>query len=63
MEDIKVNELIVTCEACGSVKKFIVKNEEDSDRIFKDFVCENDCGKNLYSFIMVGKLNRAQSAT
>jgi len=61
MENVKVNELIVTCEACGNVKKFVVKNEEDSDKIFNEFTCENNCGKNLYSFIMVGKLDRASN--
>ena len=41
MEIIDVKEFIITCEACGNVKKFMVKNEQDSERIFKQFSCEN----------------------
>ena len=58
MERIDVKEFIITCEACGNVKKFMVKTEEDSERIFKQFSCENTCGRNLYSFITVGTLKR-----
>ena len=58
MEGIEVTELIITCEACGNVRKFVVKDEQDSERIFKDYRCESKCGKNLYSFITVGKLRR-----
>ncbi len=58
MEGIEVKELIITCEACGNVKKFVVKDEQGSERIFKDFRCESNCGKNLYSFITVGTLRR-----
>lgn len=56
MEMIEVKELIITCEACGNVKKFIVKDESDSQRIFDEFKCENNCGRNLYSFITVGTI-------
>jgi hypothetical protein len=55
---IDVKELIITCEACGSVKKYMVNNEEDSARVFKQFSCENNCGRNLYSYITVGTLKR-----
>ena len=58
METIDIKEFIITCEACGNVKKFTVKNELDSQRIFEQFSCENKCGRNLYSFITVGTLNR-----
>ncbi len=58
MDVIDVKELIITCEACGNVKKFEVHDEKESDRIFQQFACENNCGKNLYSFITVGKLRR-----
>ena len=58
MEMIDVKEFIITCEACGNVKKFMVKNDQDSERIFKQFSCENKCGRNLYSFITVGNLKR-----
>ncbi len=56
METVEVKELIITCEACGNVKKFIVKDEGESQRIFDEFKCENSCGRNLYSFITVGTL-------
>ncbi len=58
MQVIVLSELIVTCEACGSVKKFLVKDEPESIRLFGEFTCENKCGKNLYSFITVGTLRR-----
>ncbi|MFQ5822906.1 MAG: hypothetical protein ACE5JB_02510 [bacterium] len=58
METIETKELIITCEACGNVKKFIVQDERDSERIFNDYSCENNCGRNLYSFITVGTLKR-----
>jgi len=58
MNEISVSELIITCEACGNVKKFYVKNEEESNDIFHNFRCENKCGRNLYSFITIGMLNR-----
>ncbi|NIT60105.1 MAG: hypothetical protein GWN00_28980 [Aliifodinibius sp.] len=59
METIEVKELIITCEACGNVKKFLVKDERNSEEIFTRFTCENNCGRNLYSFITVGTLKRA----
>ena len=58
MEIIEVKELIITCEACGNVKRFTISEDEDSERIFQEFTCDNQCGKNLYSFITVGKLRR-----
>ncbi|RMD66281.1 hypothetical protein D6817_04415 [Candidatus Pacearchaeota archaeon] len=63
METVEVKDLIITCEACGNVKKFRVKDEEDSARIFREFVCENNCGKNLYSFITVGTLKRSPESS
>ena len=59
METIELRELIITCEACGNVKKFVVKDEKDSEQIFSEFSCENNCGRNLYSFITVGTLRRS----
>ena len=58
MDTIEVKELIITCEACGNVRKFEVKSEKDSEAIFRNYKCENNCGKNLYSFITVGTLHR-----
>ena len=53
-----INEMIITCEACGNVKHYSVNNEADCNRIFNNFRCENNCGRNLYSFITVGTVKR-----
>lgn len=60
MEAIEYREIVVTCEACGSVKRFPVKSEDDCDQIFDNYECENKCGRNLYSFISVGTLRFAE---
>ena len=59
MQDIRLYELIITCESCGNVKKFSVSSQEDCEKIFKNFKCENNCGRQLYSFITVGTVNRS----
>ena len=56
MDGVKVQELIVNCEACGDVKRYDVETQDDVERIFGHFECENKCGRNLYSFITVGSL-------
>jgi len=58
MSNIKVNQMIITCESCGNVKRYRVNSQDDCDRIFREFSCENNCGRNLYSFITVGYLVR-----
>jgi len=58
MRKIKVREMIITCESCGNVKRFRTNSQEDCEKIFNEFVCENNCGRNLYSFITVGSLER-----
>ncbi len=58
MREIEVRELIITCESCGNVKKYIVASENESQNIFNEFQCENKCGKNLYSFITVGDIKK-----
>ncbi|HDP98900.1 MAG TPA: hypothetical protein ENN22_06925 [bacterium] len=58
MTDIKISELIISCESCGTVKRFKVDSQIDCDRIFHNFRCENNCGRNLYSFIEVGTIER-----
>lgn len=58
MQGVQYTELIIACEACGSVKRFTVKNHEDAEKLFRDFQCENGCGRNLYSFISLGTLHR-----
>jgi len=58
MQKVNVYEMIITCESCGNVKRFQVHSQEDCDRIFRNFHCENNCGRNLLSFISVGSLHR-----
>ncbi|RMD97311.1 MAG: hypothetical protein D6814_09755 [Calditrichaeota bacterium] len=63
MEKVTLTELIITCEACGSVTKYSIKDQADADRLFKEFQCENGCGRNLYSFITLGTIRRKEKAT
>jgi hypothetical protein len=58
MQDIEYTQLIITCEACGNVKRFTVSSQDECERIFREFHCENSCGRNLYSFITLGTLHR-----
>jgi hypothetical protein len=58
MQDIEYTQLIITCEACGNVKRFTIASQEECERIFREFHCENSCGRNLYSFITLGTLHR-----
>jgi hypothetical protein len=58
MPDIEYSQLIITCEACGNVKRYMVRSQDECDRIFREFRCENGCGRNLYSFITLGNLKR-----
>jgi hypothetical protein len=50
--------MIITCESCGTVKKFRIKSQEECDKLFNNFQCENNCGRNLLSFITIGSLER-----
>ena len=59
MQNIRINELIITCESCGNVKKYQVTSQADSEKLFHNFKCENNCGRQLYSFITVGTVNRS----
>jgi hypothetical protein len=63
MSSIRVHEMIITCEACGNVKRYPVKSEANCDTIFKGFSCENNCGRSLLSYITVGALVREDSLT
>jgi hypothetical protein len=58
MQDIEFTQLIITCEACGNVKRFTIASQDECERIFREFHCENSCGRNLYSFITLGTLHR-----
>ena len=55
---IEYSQMIITCEACGNVKRFVVRDQAESQRLFNEFHCENNCGRNLYSFITLGTLRR-----
>ncbi len=59
MQSVRVTELIITCESCGNVKRYQVTPKDDPQQIFNSFKCENNCGRNLYSFITVGTVHRA----
>jgi len=61
VEHIRIAELIISCESCGTVKKFKVNTQADCDRIFHNFRCENNCGRSLYSFIEIGTIERNSS--
>ena len=58
MSGIDMKQLIITCEACGNVKRYTVTSQAESDQIFREFQCENECGRNLYSYITLGVLHR-----
>jgi len=58
LDYIRINELIISCESCGTVKKFKVNSQPDCDKIYHNFRCENNCGRSLYSFIEVGTIER-----
>ena len=56
MSEITYKELIITCEACQTVKKFPVETYDECLEIFKNYHCPTGCGPNLYSFFTVGKM-------
>jgi hypothetical protein len=58
MAEIIYTELVITCEACETVKKFQVSNYDECLKIFKKYHCPNGCGRNLYSFFTVGRLKK-----
>ncbi len=58
MPDISYQELVITCEACQTVKKFTVNDYDECLKIFKNYKCANGCGRNLYSFFTVGKMKK-----
>ena len=56
MNEVLYTDLIIACESCGEVKKFTVANQADADVLFKEYLCPNGCGRQLYSFITLGTL-------
>lgn len=55
-KSIAIRKLIITCEACGNVKHFRVRSQKECEQLFNNFQCENNCGRNLYSFITIGTI-------
>lgn len=62
MPHISYQELVITCEACETVKKFQVTDYDECLKIFKEFQCSNGCGRNLYSFFTVGRMEKKKKA-
>jgi hypothetical protein len=58
MQEIAYQELVITCEACETVRKFKVNDYNECLKIFKEYQCPNGCGRNLYSFFTVGRLKK-----
>jgi hypothetical protein len=58
MPEITYKELVITCEACNTVKKFTIGNYNECLEVFKKFHCPNGCGRNLYSFFTIGSLKK-----
>ncbi|MCJ7811826.1 hypothetical protein MUP95_00715 [bacterium] len=58
MTKISYQEVVITCEACNTVKKFPVQEYDECLAIFHEYHCPNGCGRNLYSFFTVGKIEK-----
>jgi len=58
MQKISYNELVIVCEACKKVHRVPVQEYEECLKIFEEYRCPNGCGKNLYSFFTVGRLEK-----
>ena len=58
MVEVQYTELIITCEACNTVNRFNAKTYEECLDIFNKYQCPNGCGRNLYSFIAIGHLQK-----
>lgn len=58
MTEISVQELVVTCESCQTVKKIPIKEYEDCEQLFQAYECPNGCGRNLYSYFTVGHVRK-----
>jgi len=56
MAHIVFQEMVISCEACNTVKKFSVKTDIECEEIFKNYHCSNGCGRNMYSYFSVGRL-------
>jgi hypothetical protein len=56
MANIVYQEMVISCEACNTVKKFSVKSEKECENLFQKYHCPNGCGRNMYSYFSVGRL-------
>jgi len=62
MPHISYQELVITCEACETVKRFKVADYDECLKIFKKYQCPNGCGRNLYSFFTVGRMEKKKKS-
>ena len=62
MAQVSYKELVITCEACQTIKKFEVEDYDECLRIFNDYQCPSGCGRNLYSFFTVGRLTKKKKS-
>ncbi len=58
MATISYREVVITCEACGKIKKMPVRNYEECLSVFGKYQCPNGCGRNMYSFFTVGRFQK-----
>ena len=54
-------ELVISCEACNTVKKYAVKTDQECEQLFKKYHCPNGCGRNMYSYFSVGRIKSEKS--
>jgi len=58
MQEVVYQEVVITCEACGTVTKRPVKNYDECLKEFHSFQCPNGCGHNLCSFMTIGRIRK-----
>ncbi len=61
MKEIVYQEVVITCEACGTVKRMPIHDYDECLKHFHGFQCPNGCGHNLCSFMTIGKVQKKKS--
>ena len=61
--EIKPQSLIITCEICKQVKRFDAKNEDEAEKIFRNFKCANNCDRSFLSYITIRQLQFKRPTT
>jgi len=56
MTQVVYQEMVISCEACNTVKKYSVKTDQECEHLFKNYHCPNGCGRNMYSYFSVGHI-------